>query len=131
MRNSANPADVPDLFAETREELEFLRRQFEAMMKEKRVEFENLKEYTLWQLNSMSDRTVESAREEAGNIDVLLARDREKAESELAEWRARLLERIHDEKFLGRLALEAAEALLPLDFGAAVSLLNETGGGMS
>jgi hypothetical protein len=117
MRSSAGPAqpvkNAPDLFAETREDLEFFRRQLEAMMKEKRAEIENLKEYTLWQLNSMSDRTVEIAREEAESADALLAQDRERAESALAEWETRLRERIHDEKFLGRLAREAVEALLP------------------
>lgn len=119
MRNSAPAKDgAPDVFSAAREELEFLRRQFEAMMEEKRAEFDNLKEYTLWQLNSMSDRTVEIAREEAENVEVLLARDREKVESELAEWRARLRGRIHDEEFLGRLAREAAESLLPGEDGA-------------
>ena len=131
MQNNAGYAEAPDLFDETRGDLELLRRQFEGMMKEKRAEFENLKEYTLWQLNSMSDRTVELAREEAENVDALLARDRERAESEFAEWRARLHERIHDEKFLGRLAQEAMEALLPPDSEAAVGILHEPGGGTS
>ncbi|MDR2174983.1 MAG: hypothetical protein LBO82_03490 [Synergistaceae bacterium] len=118
MPGSAGSArDAPDPFAAVRGELEPLRLQFETMMREKRAEFENLKEYTLWQLNSMSDRTVEIAREKAGNVDILLARDLEKAESELAEWRERLSWRIHDEKFLGRLAREAAEALLPRESG--------------
>ncbi|MDR1648757.1 MAG: hypothetical protein LBR71_00725, partial [Synergistaceae bacterium] len=78
MRNSeGTAASVPDIFAATREDLELLRRQFEAMVREKREEFENLKEYSLWQLNSMSDRTVEIAREEARDVDILLVRDRE------------------------------------------------------
>jgi hypothetical protein len=113
MRNNARSADVPDVFAATRGELDSLRRQFEARMREKRAEFENLKEYTLWQLNSMSDRTVELARMEARNVDVLLARDRERVDSELAEWTERLHARVHDEAFLARLAGEAVEALLP------------------
>jgi hypothetical protein len=100
------------------------------MMREKRDEFENLKEYSLWQLNSMSDRTVEIAREEAREVDAFLARDREKMESELAGWRERLHVRIHDEKFLGRLAGEAVKALLPQDSDAA-GVLDDPGGGTS
>jgi hypothetical protein len=126
MRNNA----APDLFAATQEDLESLRRQFEAMMQEKRAEFENLREYTLWQLNSMSDKTLELAREEAKNADALLARDREQLESEFAEWKARLCGRVQDEKFLGRLAREAAEALLPPESGAS-GALRGTGGGTS
>jgi hypothetical protein len=130
MRSSKDTANAPDIFAATREELEFLRRQFEAMMREKRTEAENFKEDSLWQLNSMSDRTVEIAREEALEVDVLLARDREKVDSELAEWRTRLHGRIHDEEFLGRLAVEAVEALLPQDSYAA-GVLDDSEGGTS
>jgi hypothetical protein len=91
-----------------------------------------LKEYSLWQLNSMSDRTVEIAREEARDVDILLVRDREKVDSELAGWREGLHGRIHNAEFLGRLALEAVEALLPRGFDmAAAGVLDDPGGGTS
>jgi hypothetical protein len=106
--------DSAGVFAATREDLEFIRRQVEAEMKEKIGGFESLKEYTLWQLNSMSDRTVEIAREERNAVEALLAQDRARLDAELAEWNTRFHERIHDEKFLDRLAQEAVEALLPL-----------------
>jgi hypothetical protein len=118
MRNNTGGANSLDPFAAARGELEFFRRQVEAMAKENMGELESLKEYTLWRLNSMSDRTVEIAREEADGVDELLARDRAEAASELAGWRAALHERIHDEKFLDRLAREAVEALLPREPGA-------------
>jgi hypothetical protein len=102
-----------DPLAATREALNALRRRLEADMETKRIEFERFKEETLWRLNAMSDRTLEIAREEGAGVDDALARDREDADAEFADWKTRLGGCAGGKEFLEALAREAFESLVP------------------
>jgi hypothetical protein len=107
------PEVSDDPLAETWEKLEIVRRKLADDMKGKKTEFERFKEETLWRLNALSDRTIEIARMEEKDTEERLELDREEADSEFAEWKERLCERVHGEKFLDALAENAFEHLLP------------------
>jgi hypothetical protein len=108
----ANSRAAPDPISATREALSAIERRLENDMMRKRIEFERFKEETLWRLNTMSDRTLEIAREEEDEAAVL-ARDRADADARFAEWKARLDGRAGREEFLETLTREAFESLLP------------------
>ncbi|MDR1376108.1 MAG: hypothetical protein LBJ22_01240 [Synergistaceae bacterium] len=118
-----------DPLAETWEKLEVVRRRLADDMKDKETEFERFKEETLWRLNALSDRTIETARMEENDTEERLARNREKADAEFAEWKAHLDERSHDEKLLDALAENAFEGLLPFSEPVADDTLRSGGDG--
>jgi hypothetical protein len=118
-------AERSDPLASTREELETLRGQLAGNMEDRKIEMERFKEETLWRLNALSDRTIETASMEERSVEARIAQDKAKIEAELARWKARAREQVLDEKILNALADQAVLRLLPpMEEG-------ETGGGTS
>jgi hypothetical protein len=113
---TAELLSVSDPLAETGEKLEAMRQRLAEDMEDRKIEFERLKEETLWRLNAMSDRTIEIAHLEEEDVKERLAGNREEAESELAVWKERLHERLCDKNFLDVLDVwveDAFDQLLP------------------
>ncbi|MDR1379828.1 MAG: hypothetical protein LBJ36_12380 [Synergistaceae bacterium] len=102
-----------DPLVSTWTELEALRARLAEDMEDKKTEMERFKEETLWRLNSLSDRTIEIARMEGRNAEARVAQDKAETEAELAQWKARVRERVLDEKILDTLAEQTILRLLP------------------
>lgn len=109
----AERSNLSDPLVETREELELLRQQFAADAEARKTDFGRFREETVWRLNAMSDRTIEIARMEEENVKRRLAEERKKIDVRLAEWKKVFYERVHDEKFVDSVAMEAMKRLLP------------------
>ena len=109
----AERSSFADPLVATREELELLRRQFAADSEARKTEFERFREETIWRLNAMSDRTIDIACMEEENVKRRLVEERKKIDIRIAEWKKVLYERVHDEKFVNSVAMEAMKRLLP------------------
>ena len=120
MNNTPLSPVSPDPLVSIQAKLEAVRERIMDDMKKKEVGFEFFKEETLWRLNTLSDRTIEIAREEESEVEERLKRELVEAEAVLADWKARFQERLYDEEWLDTLIDKAFKSLLepfsaPLD----------------
>jgi hypothetical protein len=105
--------DFPDLLESARRKLEDTRATLLEDMKLKQDDLERFKEETLWQLNALSDRTIEIARMEENDVEARLAMDWAKTEAAIASWKGEMERCLDDESFIDVLVVAAFQRLLP------------------
>lgn len=105
--------DGIDPLVEMENELSALNGKLTLDAEAKKIEFEHLKEETLWRLNAMSERTLEMAALEEDEVDMFLAQDEKKWGARLEEAGSLMERHVMNEQFLQGFVSTAFERLLP------------------